>query len=462
MKNTITFFSLFAFALSAPAIEPVTPGGFIVGVCTHFSQGKGLLAANLSMIRQAGARSIRDEVVWRGVEPEKGQLRMPADWETFVRRAAAEGLDPMLILDYGNKFYDNGDKPLSDEALEGFTRYSEFVVRTFKEVVRHYEIWNEWDIKIGGTSPGSAESYARLIRKVYPRIKAVDPSIIVYGGSMTPGAINNGWFEKVLAAGSLPFMDVVSIHTYNYGRPGRERTPEAWAEWMQKVQDLIAKYNNGNQAPLYITEMGWPTQIDKRGTPPRVSADFLARMYLLSRTMPFMKGIWWYDFQDDGWRAEYNENNFGIVRPDLSPKPSFFAMAAIAELVAKAEYAGRADAGDPDVYILKFRAPGGKDVWAVWSAHEDDDWQVTLKSSRSNPAPVSMTQVGAPAVERPWGSRDWPGQSKAPVVGDQLTLVIRGTPWIVSGDLSGVTATAVTRRPFPEATRSLMNPVEVR
>ena len=458
MKQMIIAVYLFLMALSALAVEPVKPGGFIVGVCTHFSQGKGLLPANLSLIGQAGARSIRDEVVWRGVEPEKGQLKMPAEWEDFVRRAAAEGLDPMLILDYGNKFYDNGDKPLSDEAMEGFTRYSEFVVQTFKGVVRHYEVWNEYDIKIGGTSPGSAENYTKMIRKVYPRIKAIDPSIIVYGGAMTPSGVNNGWLEKMLAAGALPYMDVVSIHTYNYGRPGRERTPEAWAEWMQKVQDLIAKYNNGKQAPLYITEMGWPTQIDKRGTPPRISADFLARMYLLSRTMPFLKGIWWYDFQDDGWTATYNENNFGIVRPDLSPKPSFYAMAAVSNLVTNAEYVGRADAGDPDVYILKFRAPGGRDLWAIWSAHEDDDWQVTLKSDRANANPGTMAQVGGTLVERPWGSRNWPGERNAPIVADELTLVVRGTPWIVSGDLSGVTVGGVTRRPFPEAARIGVTP----
>lgn len=453
MKPILIRGCLLVFAFSALAVEPVKPGPFLVGVCTHFSQGKGLLAANLSLIRQAGARSIRDEVVWRGVEAEKGQLKMPADWATFVKRAAAEGLDPMLILDYGSKFYDGGDKPRSEEAIEAFTRYSEFVVRTFKGVVRHYEVWNEWDIKIGGGTPGSAEDYVRLIRKVYPRIKAVDPSIIVYGGGMTPSGVNNGWLEKMLAGGALPFMDVVSIHTYNYGRPGRERTPEAWAEWMQKVQDLIAKHNGGKQAPLCITEMGWPTQLDKRGMPPRLSADFLARMYLLSRTMPFMKGIWWYDFQDDGWRAEYNEANFGIVRPDLTPKPSYFAMASVAELVSKAEYLGRVDTGDADVYVLKFRMPARREVWAVWSAHADDDWQVTLKAPQANPKPLTLKQVGGGGVERPWGTRNWAEEKGAPVLGGEMTLVVRGAPWLVAGDLSGVTVSGVRQRPFPEASR---------
>lgn len=445
--------ALFLLAGSAPAAEPAVPFPFTVGVCTHFSQGKGLLPSSLNLIREAGVASIRDEVAWRGIEREKGKLRMPEEWDAYVTRAAKEGLAPLLILDYGNPFYDNGDKPRSEEALEGFARYCEFIVRQFKGKVRHYEVWNEFDIKIGGGTPGTAEEYAKVLKEVYPRIKAIDPSIIVYGGAMTPGGVRNGWLEKMLAAGALPFLDVVSIHTYNYGQPGRDRTPEAWAEWMQKVGELIAKYNNGKPAPLCVTEMGWPTQIDQRGTPPRLSAAYLARLFLLSRTMPFLKGIWWYDFQDDGWRATYNEHNFGIVRPDLTPKPSYFALADVAALVARAEFLGRAECGDPDVWILRFRGRGCKDVWAIWSAHEDDDWQVTLRTSAPNAKPVTMQEVGARAVERPWGSRNWPEERNAPVLRDQLEIVVRDTPWLVSGDLSSVTVSGVKQRQFTEANR---------
>ena len=455
MKVHIGFLIIASLCSPVAAVEPLKASSpFIVGVCTHFSQGKGLLAANLSLIRQAGVTSIRDDVVWRGIEREKGVLKMPEEWDTYVRRAASVGAQPMLILDYGNPFYDQGDKPISDEALEGFARYSEFIVRHFKGVVRHYEVWNEYDIKIGGTTPGSAENYGRLLAKVYPRIKKIDPSIVVYGGAMTPSGVSNGWMERMLAVGALKNMDVISIHTYNYGKTGRERTPEGWAEWMRKVQDMIVKYNDGKQAALYVTEMGWPTQLDKRGMPPRQSADFLARMYLLSRTMPFLKGIWWYDFQDDGWRASYNENNFGVVRPDLTPKPSYFALASIAGLVSDAEFAGRLDCGDPDVYLLKFRPRKDAEVWVVWSAHEDDDWQLTLKTAAPDPRPLRCAPVGARGVDRPWGVRNWADERSAPVQMDSLNLTVRSTPWLITGELSKVTVTAVTKREFAEGTRS--------
>ena len=436
--------ALLAIAVCARAVEPVTPSGFVVGVCTHFSQGKGLLPVNLSLIRQAGANALRDETGWNRLESVKGQLKMPDEWDAFVRRAAAMGIRPLLILDYGNRFYDNGDKPLSGEALEGFARYSEFVVRHFKGVVHDYEVWNEYDIRIGGTSPGSAEDYARMLRKVYPRIKAVDPSITVYGGAMTSGGIDKGWLESMLAAGALADLDVVSIHSYNHLEPGRGHTPEAWAEWTRKVEETVRKHNGGKAAPLAVSEMGWPTQSDKFGATPQAAADYLARMFLLGRGMPFLKGIWWYDFQDDGWNSTDAENNFGMVRPDLTPKPAYFALAGIAEAM-QADPMGRVDAGDPDVYVLKFRG-AAKDIWAIWSAHEDGDWQVTLKTAAANPKALSVAKVGARPFEREWGGRDWPGVRGARAVPDEMSLTVRGTPWLLSGDLSAVTVVKATPR----------------
>ncbi len=127
-----------------PARAEPPEGRFWVGACTHFCQGKGLVEQNLESIRQAGIDSIRDEVVWSAIEREKGRLEMPERFDTYVRRAAAEGLDVLLILNYANRFYDDGDRPRSPEAIEGFCRYAEFVVEYFGSDVRRYEAWAVW------------------------------------------------------------------------------------------------------------------------------------------------------------------------------------------------------------------------------------------------------------------------------------------------------------------------------
>lgn len=451
-----TFSLLIALAISTPVLLHGAGPEFIVGACTHFSQGKGYLPGNLKLIQEANITSIRDEVGWRALERAKGKFEMPAEYDKFINETLDRGVGVLLALDYGNRLYDNGDKPRSDEAIEAFTRYAEFVVGRYKGKVKTYEIWNEWDISIGGTTPGSAEDYVRLLKHVYPRMKAIDPSITVFGGAMTPGGIRNGWLERMLKAGALTSLDAVSIHTYNYSDSGRRRTPEAWGEWMIDVQELIKKYSGGKDLDLYVTEMGWPTQVDRRGSPPEISAAYLARMYLLSRTMPFMKGIWWYDYQDDGWNAGYNEDNFGILRPDLTPKPAYYAMAGVADLVGRAQFLGRQDTGDPDIWVLKFRRPDGKDVWAMWSTHADDGWQVVVAKPGSPSGMVAIQEVGRPSYERPWGTRDWPkARQTAEVVPNEVSVVVREMPWLITGDLGDAAVKRVERREFPETQRML-------
>lgn len=251
MNHCLRLAALGLFSLRALAVEPVNPSAtFEIGVCTHFSQGKGLLPANLGLIQQSGATTLRDEVGWNRIESIKGVYKMPEEWDEFVRRAVVMHVEPLLILDYGNRFYDGGDKPRSRDAVEAFARYCEFVVRHFKGIVHRYEVWNEYDIKIGGTTPGPAEDYAALLKVVYPRIKTIDPQVRVLGGAMTSGGVNKGWLENMLAADALAYLDAVSVHSYSYSQPGRGRSPETWAAWIAGVQETIMKHNHGKPAPL--------------------------------------------------------------------------------------------------------------------------------------------------------------------------------------------------------------------
>ncbi|UCG47374.1 MAG: hypothetical protein JSU94_18015 [Phycisphaerales bacterium] len=418
--------------------EPRREEVFHVGACTHFSQGKGVLEMNLQSIRGAGIKAIRDEVSWGGVERTKGKLEMPRRYDEYVRRAAAVGIDVMLILGYSNRFYDKGDRPRSPEAIEGFCGYAEFVVRHFGKDVRLYEIWNEWDIGIGLPEPyrkgGSAEDYVKLLKKVYPRIKAVDPGVTVIAGACTSGGVNRGWLEKTLQLGALDFCDAVSIHSYNYSAKFPERGPEACSAWMSKVQAMLRKYNEGKEVPFYVTEMGWPTHTGRSGTEAELSASYLARLYLLARTSGSFRGIWWYDFQDDGWDRKYNENNFGLVRPDLTAKPAYYVMADISGLVAGGRYAGALETKDENLRALKFEHRG-RDFWGIWSS-DDKDRQVILRTERSD-GYVTIQKLGRRAYRSTWGYRDWAGGS-GEFVRDRLSMVVGPRPVLISGDLSGV------------------------
>jgi len=420
---------------------------FIVGACTHFSQGKGILERNIESIRQAGIGSIRDEVSWGAIEREKGKLVMPDQFDTYVRQTARSGVNVLLILDYANRFYDDGDRPRSPEAVEGFCRYAEFVVRHFGKQVRLYEIWNEWDIGIGLPKKydkgGSAEDYFKLLKAVYPRIKAVDKDVTVIAGASTSGAVRKGWLEEIVKLGALAFCDAISIHSYNYSEPFPQRGPEACSTWMTGVQEMLRKYNGSKDVPFYVTEMGWPTHVNKHGTGPEVSASYLARLYLLARTSPSFKGLWWYDFQDDGWIAEYNEDNFGLVRPDLTPKPAYYVMKDIAPTVASGQSVGRMATSDENLWVLRFKT-GEEDTWALWSA-DDRERQVVLQAESAG-KPVTIRQVGQGSYVTQWGRRDWTSRNSE-LFPNQLSVVAGPRPILVGDDLTGVSVVEVIPRP---------------
>jgi len=460
LASLVRNFSLVALAGMALAADPHR-AVFQVGVQTHFSQNKGLFPVNMGLIHQAGATSVREGVYWHVIEAAKGQLRMPAEYDDYVDRALQLGIQPLRVLGGAPAFYDEGDRPTSDEALEGYARYCELVVRHFKGRVRMYEIWNEWDLAgPRHRGPATPESYAKLLKAVYRRMKAADPAITVLGGAATGGAVRRGWLEDLLRAGALENVDAISIHTYMYGAPdAASRRPEAWAQWIPQVESMLQKYSGGKEVPLYITEMGWPTEIDRRGTPPALAAAYLARTFLLARTMPFLKGLWWYDFQNDGWDSTHNEHNFGLVRADLTPLPGYFTLSSIAELASRATYLGRIEASDPDIWILKFLRPDKTNTWAIWSAHEDDNWQVNLGTQQTAPPPLLLTEAGRPTFRREWGMRDWATANgrevrDVPLRRQQFSLIVRQTPWLVTGDLAGVTIENVQRRPFTESMRS--------
>ena len=70
------------FASTAHAQSP-----FDIGISVHLAGNPGMLPSSLSLISQAGANSVRDDVPWDQVERLKGQLAMPSGVDNLVNQA---------------------------------------------------------------------------------------------------------------------------------------------------------------------------------------------------------------------------------------------------------------------------------------------------------------------------------------------------------------------------------------
>ena len=353
--------SFFVLAGNAAGQAP-----FIVGVCTHFGQNKGDVQANLNLIQQLGVQSVRDEVFWQGVEHEKGHYAIPKNSELFVNAIVARGLKPLLSLDYGNPLYDRGDKPISDEAIEGYARYAEFVVRHFQGKVTMYEVWNEWNGGVGKTTPGTAATYVKVLKIVYPRLKAIDPNLIIIAGAVSGGGVRGPWLREMLEAGAMQAADAISFHQYIFSSNGIGKLPETLRDNINRVEELARSYNNNRDVPLLLTETGWPTNTGASSTSLQESGDLAAQTVLLLRSLPFLGGVWWYDFQDDGTNPEKTEDNFGLVHIDLTPKPGFVQLATVNRWMMGAQFTSQPKFSDPAIDSVEFKLANGQQGVALW------------------------------------------------------------------------------------------------
>ena len=407
-------------------------GAMLLGTSVHLDAGKSIPAYFAEQSRVLGTNTFRTDILWGDIERTKGELAFPvslAGLERAIADAAGAGSAPLLILDYGNPFYDKGSFPLSDEAQAAFVRYVEFVATRFKGKVRHYEVWNEWNIglatghKVPYSYPSSGRDYARLLKKVYQAVKRIDPQALVIAGAVANRDI--AWIDEMVASADGQY-DGLSVHPYNWARDGAGRTPEEAVQWLAMLSARLARRSRA--VPLYVTEMGWPSHSGPHGLDPFSAADYLARFCVLAREQPSIKGVWWYDFQDDGDNAGEPEHNFGLVTRRGVAKPAFAALRDVAARITQAHSGEKLDLGE-GVRGVRLNGPGGKASIVVWSVQPGQRQELEIAAGAGR-ASVLLLQAGS----------DLPGQTIVlDINGDSHSLPLLGRPWIISGELGGVT-----------------------
>ena len=447
MKKTIL--TLFAGLTLCTLFAGTEPEEFLLGACFHFGSGTGDLKANLDLASQLGLNAGRDERYWHFVEWEKGRYTYGNFVEEAYTRAARNGLSMIFILAYGNRHYDNGNYPVKPETAEAYCRFAEHTARHFAGRAKYFQVWNEWE---GSTSmaaqyrdTGTSEAYVKLLKQVSPRIRAAAPEAKIVANSISSG---DQCLDYYLKNGVLEYVDALAMHTYNFADgPGRD-TVDAFAARLEKLRDMIRAANGGKDFPLFITEMGIPTSTAPRlGRTESQQAAQLAQILLVCRMFDFLKGFWWYDFQDDNIKPESTESNFGLIRPDTTLKEAAYVLADLSPLIRRGRLVRRLPLSDSRVWLLQYELDG-EDVFALFHTHAEDDIKVVFETTAERPDAVTVRHAGRRPVTRQWGYRDWLRKGQ-PQWENRLSVTVRDLPVLICGDLSQVSVKELERRDFP-------------
>ncbi|WP_246321075.1 OmpL47-type beta-barrel domain-containing protein [Paenibacillus germinis] len=297
--------------------DPTLVNNSPFGVSTHLARTNTGWTPELSaLLKRAGSKNFRDEITWVDVEYEKGKYQKPPGRDAFMRKTQQDGLKPFITFDFTNPFYDQDSTPYSDEGRQGFANYGKALLDLYGNQMEWVEVYNEFNGGFGDRGNGPADSrpdyYFKLLKKTYETVKAARPDVSVVGMASN---VDIKWMEEVFKLGGLQYMDAVSIHPYN-------RTSDGMLQDILAAKSLIRTYNQGQDKPLWITEVGWKTNIGATGVVEKTQADYLVRAYVQALSAGVEK-IFWYDLMNDGMQADYGEDNFGLIRHQEDPKGQF-------------------------------------------------------------------------------------------------------------------------------------------
>ncbi|MFF0338373.1 glycosyl hydrolase [Kribbella sp. NPDC004875] len=390
------------------------------GAGTHFAQSWN--PDVIPLVKQSGAGTARDEAYWQDVETTQGVYSFPAKITNYQQAFQSNGLDPLLIADRGNPFYDGFKPPTTDAGRAGFANYADKVATQFPQI-KNMAVWNEWDINGEGAAYQTPEAYVALLQATYTKLKANHPGLTVVGGSDTD-VTQQAWFQQFCQLGGLKYLDVVSIHPYNY-----LHAPESLGTFIDQVRATIRQYNGGVDKPIWITEAGWYTGSGSAApvTEP-TQAMYMARA-MLSVPGHDVDRFYMYDFKNDGIDPAAQENNFGLIHHETdalgkyTPKPSYVAYATAARQLRGATFLGK-------------EFPGNGLIDQVYAANDGTPFRAIWAASGSNTT-VTVNATGPVQVTSLYGL----SSTFTPDANGQITVTVGVWPTYISGaNVTSVTA----------------------
>lgn len=348
------------------------PRNSIIGAQTHFGHewSPHPLEPNLELLYLGGATWYRDEMLWKYAEREKGKIEVLPHWDERINKSLELGLTPFVILAFWNPFYDDGRAPYTEEGIQAFARYCSTIAEHFKGRVSHFQIWNEYNIAIFNPDNRPPDNYAKMLKAAYTAIKEVNPDALVIQSS-TAG-VDLDWIERLFKAGGLDYMDGVAVHTYCFPRSPEEGN---YVQKLQLVTNLMKRY--GQVKPIWITEMGWPTNTSSRGVTELQAAAYVVRLYVLtlSSDLP-VSMLCWYNLQNRGTNPAEREQNFGLVRHHSSEVPfaakqNFIAYNTMNRMLEDATYLERLES-ESYLHAYKFALADQEQMLVLWAVSRQE------------------------------------------------------------------------------------------
>ncbi|MET0703707.1 MAG: cellulase family glycosylhydrolase [Mycobacterium sp.] len=314
-----------------------------IGMTVHF---RGADAATLKrqfdLMAEMNVTWVRMDIDWSVVESERGQF----DWtypDTIFNEAAARKMKVLGVLAFSPAWArpsaTGADATISHSRPDQLSDYGNFAriaaQRYASRGVSSWEIWNEPNSTKFWPPIPDADEYGGLFRVAAAEIRSVDPKTTLLIGGLAPrydgpeaGISPTDYLEALYANGAAQLADGIAVHPYSFPALPMDTSPKNIVGGFQDLpalHDVTDKHGDG-QKKIWITEFGAPT-----GTGPNAVSEENQSKALLQARQQVQNWDWagpliYYELVDGGTDPAEIEDNFGVFREDLSPKPAAQAL----------------------------------------------------------------------------------------------------------------------------------------
>jgi hypothetical protein len=318
----------------------------------------------------AGVNWTRDRIRVRNIEKDKFEFVKHSEFDVAAALQAKHGLKVLHCTPTNPPW-------AQDEEMDGRRRrqfprdlriaykYSKMLAERFKDTVQAWESGNEANANNFG-----AHTISEIVTQqkvVYLGIKAGNPDAIVAGcsmGGVPSQLVTDGYLQNE----TWSYYDVYSIHCYAWPN-SYERL---WGPSIEAACGRPIWLTEADRGMNYDTDHPWCdyTRQGEQRKAEHMAHSYASSIYFgVNRHFHFCLGHYIEDRPD-------RNSQFGLLRLDMTPRPSYVALAAMGRFMAGAKSIGRLK---PDISanIYAFRAqPDGieSDVLVCWAQNPDGDW----------------------------------------------------------------------------------------
>jgi hypothetical protein len=348
--NRVSIGVLASLEIPIPATSPVA-----LDVAMAWFYKEPQMAAVASLCALAGINWVRDRLNWAEMEPQKGRFGPENRYDHSARAQYSAGLNVLQV----NHISPGWANPVTRRFpldLRNAHHFYQEMARRWQEIVPAFEPWNEPDIEMFGGHTGS--EIASMQKAAYLGLKAGNPKVIA---SQNVFALHNrAQLEDFHQNRAWPYFDTFNLHHY----APTDSYPGIYADFRAVSAGK----------PFWVTECNvpvkWsgdeklkePSDADLRVQAERVGKIFAASLHEGSAMVFYFQLPHYVE----------GKTQFGIVRPDLTPRPAYVALAAVGRLLSDAKPLGRWKSPNPELrrYWLQAKPAGQvRDILVIWSTN---------------------------------------------------------------------------------------------